>query len=88
MKRKEYSEVTNKIINVDQVLSRGQPEPVLELTFKTSGHNRLEGHRVYIDYKCAQELYKKLEINIREVESKYHPQDFYERLQRSVNQIL
>jgi len=60
MKRKEYSEVTNKIVNVDQVLSRGQREPVLELTFKTSGHNRLEGHRVYITISVHRNYIKNL----------------------------
>lgn len=88
MKRKEYNEVTNKIVNVDQVISRGQREPVFELTFKTSGYNRFEGSRVYIDFRCAQELLKKLEPSVREVESKYHPFAFYERLQRTVEEIL
>jgi len=88
MKRKDYNEVTNKIVNVDQVIARGQREPVIELIFKTSGYNRLEGHKVYIDFKCAQELYSKLETNIREIESKYHPQEFYDRLQRSVDKIF
>ena len=88
MKRKDYNEVTNKIVNVDQVIARGQREPVIELVFKTSGYNRMEGHKVYIDYKCAKGLIQKLELNIREVESKYYPQAFYERLQRSVDQII
>jgi hypothetical protein len=88
MKRKEYNEVTNKIVNVDQVLSRGHREPVFELTFKTSGYNRFEGHKVYIDFKCAQELLTKLNTSVRDVESKYRPHSFYERLQRSVDQIL
>jgi hypothetical protein len=88
MKRKEYGEVTNKIVNVEQVIARGQREPVIELVFKTSGYNRLDGHKVYIDYKCAKELISKLEVNIREVESKYHPYEFYNRLQRSADEIL
>lgn len=88
MKRKEYNEVTNKIVNINKVLARGQREPVLELTFKTDGFNRLTGHKVYIDYKCAKELLTKLNINIEEIESKYYPNEFYERIQRSQRTIL
>jgi len=88
VKRKEINEITNKIVNVDQVIGRGHREPVLELTFKENGFNRLGGHKVYIDYKCAQELVNKLSTNIREVESKYYPHEFYERIQRSAAEIL
>jgi len=88
MKRKEYAEVTNKIVHIEQVMARGQREPVLELVFKTSGHNRLGGHKVYIDFKCAKELQKKLAANITEVESKYYAYGLYTRLQRSADQIL
>ena len=88
MKRKEINEITNKIVNVDQVIARGHREPVFELIFKESGFNRLGGHRVYIDYKCAQELVTKLSSNTREVESKYRPYEFYNRIQRSASEIL
>lgn len=88
MKRKDYNETTNKIVNVDQVIARGQREPVLELVFKSDGYNRIGGHKVYIDYKCAKELLIKLTNNIQEIESKYHPNEFYERIQRSQRTIL
>jgi len=88
MKRKDYNEVTNKIVNVDQVIARGQREPALELVFKTDGYNRIGGHKVYIDYKCAKELLSKLDINIREIESKYFPNEFYKRIQRSAREII
>lgn len=88
MKRKEYNEITNKIVGVDQVIGRGQRTPVLELIFKTDGHNRIGGHKVYIDYKCAKELLSKLEINTKEIESKYYCHEFYERIQRSAREIL
>jgi len=88
MKRKDYNEITNKIVNVDKVIARGQREPVLELIFKTDGFNRLGGHKVYIDYKCAKELLTKLDINIREIETNYYPNEFYERIQRSAREIL
>jgi hypothetical protein len=77
MKRKDYNEVVNKIVNIEQVLARGQREPALELTFKTSGYNRLGGHKVYIDYKCAKELVAKLNSNIDSVKSKYFANEFY-----------
>jgi len=88
MKRKEYNEVTNKIVNIDTVLARGQREPVFELTFKTSGYNRMEGHRVYIDYKCAKELITKLNSNINNIESQFFPNEFYERIHRSSDKMF
>ena len=88
MKRKEYNEVTNKIVNIEQVLSRGLREPALELTFKTSGFNRIGGHKVYIDYKCAKELVTKLQTHISNIQSKYHANEFYENLRRSQEQML
>ena len=88
MKRKEVNEIVNKIVNVDQVIARGHREPILEINFKESGFNRLGGHKVYIDYKCAKELLEKLKTNIREVESKYFPHEFYERIQRSTEAFL
>lgn len=88
MKRKEVNEIVNKIVNVDQVIGRGHREPILELLFKENGYNRIGGHKVYIDYKCAKELLEKLKTNIREVESKYYPHEFYERIQRSASKIL
>jgi hypothetical protein len=83
MKRKDYNEVVNKIVNIEQVLARGQREPALELTFKTSGYNRLGGHKVYIDYKCAKELAAKLSSNIDSVKSKYFAKEFYDDLHNS-----
>ena len=77
MKRKDYNEVVNKIVNIEQVLARGQREPAFELTFKTSGYNRLGGYKVYIDYKCAKELVTKLNSNIDSVKSKYFANEFY-----------
>jgi len=88
MKRKDYNEITNKIVNVDKVIARGQREPVIEFTFKPDGFNRTGGHKVYIDYKCAKELLTKLDTNIREIETKYYPNEFYERIQRSQREIL
>lgn len=88
MKRKEINGITNKIVNVEQVIARGHREPIFELTFKENGFNRLNGHKVYIDFKCAQELITKLSTNTREVESKYHPYEFYKRIQRSADEIL
>lgn len=80
MKRKAYNEVTNKIVNVEQVLSRGQRVPSIELTFKTSGHNRLGGHKVYIDYKCAEELLIKLKVETTAIQSKYFPSEYFDKL--------
>lgn len=80
MKRKDYNEVTNKIVNVEQVLSRGQRVPALELVFKTSGFNRLGGHKVYIDYKCAMELLEKLKVETTSIQSKYFPGEYYDKL--------
>ena len=82
MQRKDYNEVTNKIVNIEEVVSRGQREPVFELTFKTSGYNRTGGHRVYIDYQCGKELLKKLSTHIDNVQSKYFVDEYYQRIQR------
>lgn len=88
MKRKDVNETINKIVNVDQVVARGHREPILEINFKENGFNRFGGHKVYIDYKCAKELLEKLKTNIREVESKYYPHEFYERIQKSADAFL
>lgn len=80
MKRKDYNEVTNKIVNVEQVLARGERVPALELTFKTSGYNRLGGHKVYIDYRCAEELLKKLKVETSSIQSKYYPGEYFDKL--------
>jgi len=84
MKRKDYNEIINKIVSVEPVLSRGQRIPSLELIFKENGYNRLSGHKIYIDYKCAKELLQKLDLTIREVETKYFPHEFYERLSKAL----
>lgn len=85
MKRKEHSEVVNKIVSIEQALSRGQRTPCLELTFKENGFNRFNGHRIYVDYKCAKELQQKLDTIIREVETKYFPYEFYNRLDKALS---
>lgn len=88
MKRKDYDQVTNKIVNVEQVLSRGQRIPSIELTFKTSGYNRFEGHKVYIDFKCAQELLNKLKVETSAIESKYFPSEYYDRLTKPLETLF
>jgi len=88
MKRKNYDNVINKIVNVEEVVSRGQRLPSIELCFKENGFNRLGGHSVYIDYKCAKELHEKLSSIIRLMESKYFPNEYYDRLFRSEEEIL
>jgi len=88
MKRKDYNEITNKIVNVEQVLSRGQRVPVLELTFKESGYSRIGGHRVYIDYKCAEELLKKLNIETNNLKSKYLPSEYYDKLTEPLKSLF
>jgi len=88
MKRKEYNEVTNKIVNIDTVLTRGSRVPILELTFKESGHNRIGGHRVYIDYKCAQELSNKISEVLRDMQSKYFVSEYYDNTLRTINQMF
>lgn len=88
MKRKDYDQVINKIVRVEQVISRGQRIPTLELTFKTSGYNREEGHKVYIDFKCAEELLKKLKVETTAIESKYFPHEYYDRLTRPLETLF
>ena len=87
MKRKDYGDVTNRIVSTEQVLARGLRAPAIELTFKTSGHNRTGGHRVYIDYKCAQELITKLQKEIDSIESKYFVNEYYNRLHRPLETL-
>lgn len=87
MKRKDYCEVTNKIVSTEQVLARGHRAPAIELTFKVSGHNRTGGHRVYIDYRCAQELITKLQKEIDSIESKYFVNEYYNRLHRPLEAL-
>lgn len=82
-KRKEYNAVTNKIVNTEKVLARGQRIPVLELSFKSDGY-RKDGHLVYIDYRCAKELIKKLNSQIREIEATYYPAELYNRINKIV----
>jgi len=88
VKRKDYNNIINKIVNVEEVISRGQRLPSLELNFKENGFNKLGGHTVYIDFKCAKELVEKLQSTIRVMESKYYPNEFYNRLFRSAEEIL
>jgi hypothetical protein len=88
MKRKEYNEVTNKIVNIELVTTRGCRVPILELTFKESGHNRLGGHKVYIDYNCAKELSRKINDNIRDLQSKYFANEYYDKLLQPVEQMF
>ena len=82
-KRKEYNATLNKIVNTEKVLSRGQRVPVIELTFKPDGYRR-DGHLVYIDYKCAKELMKKLDDQVREIEASYYPAEMYNRINNIV----
>lgn len=88
MKRKDYNEVTHKIVNVEQVLSRGSRVPSIELIFKTSGFNRVGGHKVYIDYKCAEELLKKLKVETTQIQSKYFPNEYYDKLTKPLVSLL
>jgi len=88
MKRKDYNEVTNKIVAVEQVLSRGQRIPALELVFKTDGFNRHGGHKVYIDFKCAKELLEKLKVETTSIESKYFPSEYYDRLTKPLETLF
>jgi len=79
MKRKEINEITNKIVNVEKVVGRGHRVPLIELTFKENGFNKINGHKVYIDFKCAKELFEKINLNLKEIESTYYPNEFYNR---------
>jgi hypothetical protein len=88
MKRKDFSEVVNKIVNVEQVVSRGQRIPSIELVFKPSGYNRTGGHKVYIDYKCAEELLKKLKVETTSIQSKYFPHEYYDRLTKPLETLF
>jgi len=80
MKRKEIYSIKNKIVNVDQVLDRGERVPLLELEFKQSGFIRTGGHKVYIDYKCALELQKKITNHIDTIQSKYFASEYYNKI--------
>jgi len=88
MKRKDYNEITNKIVNASQVLSRGQRVPSIELVFKESGYNKVGGHKVYVDYKCAKELVSKLTEIINSMESKYFVNEYYDKLLKSSDKML
>ena len=88
MKRKDYNEVTNKIVNTELVLSRGQRVPSIEIVFKESGFNRTSGHKVYIDYKCGKELIVKLTEIINNMEAKYFVNEYYDRLLKSDKKML
>jgi len=87
MKRKEYNAVKNKIINVNQVLSRGERIPCIELEFKPNGFSKNNGQLVYIDYNCAKELITKLQNNLDVMRSKYFPSEFYDSLRSKINLI-
>ena len=87
MKRKEYNAIKNKIVNITPVLSRGERVPIIELEFKENGFSRTGGQLVYIDYKCAKELIKKLQDNLDVMRSKYFPQEFYDSLHSKINLI-
>lgn len=82
IKRKEVNSVTNKIVNINQVLGRGQRVPLIELEFKENGFNKQCGHKVYIDYNCAKELLNKINNNIDLMQSKYFANEYYEKLTR------
>lgn len=86
-KRKEYNAVLNKIVNASKVASRGQRVPVIELTFKPDGY-RKDGHLVYVDYKCAKELIKKLNDQVREIETTYFPYEIFNRINKRVHEGL
>jgi len=88
MKRKDYNEVTNKIVSVEQVLSRGNRVPSIELVFKTDGFNRAGGHKVYIDFKCAKELLEKLKVETTSIESKYFPGEYYDKLTKPLETLF
>lgn len=88
MKRKEIYSIKNKIVNVEQVLDRGERVPLLELEFKQSGFNRIGGHKVYIDYKCALELQKKIVSHIDAIQSKYFASEYYNRIHNKPTEQL
>lgn len=83
MKRKDVYETINKIVNINQVLGRGQRVPMIEIEFKPNGFSKLSGHRVYIDYQCAKELIKKINDSVDSLESKYFVHEFYNRIYKS-----
>jgi len=83
MKRKDTYETVNKIVNINQVLGRGQRVPLIEIEFKPNGFSKLSGHRIYVDYKCAKELLKKIDDNVNNLESKYFVNEFYDRIHKS-----
>jgi hypothetical protein len=83
MKRKDSYETVNKIVNINQVLGRGQRVPLIEIEFKPNGFSKLSGHRIYIDYKCAKELLKKIDDSVDNLESKYFVNEFYNRIHGS-----
>lgn len=83
MKRKDAYETVNKIVNISQVLGRGQRVPLIEIEFKPDGFSKLTGHRVYVDYACAKELLKKIDDNVDSVESKYFAHEHYNRIHQS-----
>jgi len=87
-KRKEYSAITNKIVNTSKVIARGQRVPVLELNFKPNGFTKEGGHQVYIDYECAKEVIQKLSEQIREIESSYFPYEMFNRINKRVNEEI
>lgn len=80
MKRKEIYSIKNKIVNVEQVLDRGERVPLLELEFKQSGFHRTAGHKVFIDYACALELQKKIALHVNSIQSKYFASEFYNKI--------
>jgi len=88
VKRKDYSEIVNKIVSIEQVLARGQRVPAIELTFKESGYNKLGGHKVYIDYECAKELSIKINQVLQDMRSKYFSSEYYDNLLRSLDPML
>jgi len=80
VKRKDIDNVTNKIVNITQVIGRGQRVPLIELEFKANGFTKNNGHKVYIDYNCAKELLNKINNNIDIMQSKYFVNEYYEKL--------
>lgn len=88
MKRKDYNEITNKIVKAEQVLARGQRVPSIELIFKESGYSKIGGHKVYIDYECAKELVSKLSEIIDSMQSKYFVNEYYDKLLKSNDKML
>ena len=85
MKRKDVYESINKIVNINQVIGRGQRVPLIEIEFKPNGFSKLSGHRIYVDYKCAKELLKKIDDSVNNLESKYFVNEYYDRIHKPKN---